>query len=201
MIDAKEVEQMIAALREDDARMTEAPWDSRGFVFGPAGERTTGFCNGFQDGSEDKLESGMSNAAGIARLRNNARALADQLEAQQREIARLESNEADDDAHRPFEIAMYERHTKEIEQLRAEIAQLRQGLHPDGSGRYDALLVERRKRRELTAEIEQLRADAGRLDDIKSEVARLSDIERRLIDWRSSSIAVFDAHGAAKEKP
>ena len=96
-----EAQSLIAGAREDDARMTRAPWTT------PTGTRLLGSVTVVIDGRDrqvaaacgqaaqfdDSADVGVQlgiNAAGIARSRNNLRALADQLEAAGREVERLE---------------------------------------------------------------------------------------------------------------
>lgn len=101
-----EVERLVAEAREDDARMTQGPWTE------PDGNRLRGAVNALVGGvhrqvaqasaeapsAEDDLDCGpldiagprlLANASGIARTRNNLRAMADQLEAARAEVDRL----------------------------------------------------------------------------------------------------------------
>lgn len=191
---AKEVARIITELREDDARMTPAPW------IGGSDAVFVGSCPILEAAAQDHE----ANCAGIARLRNNARAIADQLEAQQMEIERLKRDV----------IGNVERLTKvqdmlvaERDALRAEVEQLRQGLHPDGSGRYDALLVERRKRQEdleladrTAAEqvkhIDGLTAQRYRFEEMARVAANARDVARVEIERLNEVLidTAADAH-------
>jgi hypothetical protein len=79
------VQRLIAEIREDDEKMTRAPWDTyenRVFHRDNGGTFTMFHVESFEDR--------IINAAGIARLRNNASAIADQLETLAGELADAE---------------------------------------------------------------------------------------------------------------
>lgn len=107
-----EIERLIAEAREDDARMTDAPWygDSvAGVLFGDGNHADGSIELAHMDGEAKEFDPDA-----IARTRNNLRSVADQLEAAKAEIDRLraECNDAaDQDA--------------EIYRLRAEIERMR----------------------------------------------------------------------------
>lgn len=46
--------------------MTPGEWTAKGYTIGPR----VAFCHGFQDGAEDLLDTGLSNAIGICAARN-----------------------------------------------------------------------------------------------------------------------------------
>ncbi len=71
-----------AELREDDARMTPGPWRDQQEDDETRESHEVLDCEGFRVPSGSKQD-----AVGIARLRNNAREVADQLEAARAEIA------------------------------------------------------------------------------------------------------------------
>lgn len=71
--------RLIAQAREDDARMTQSPWKYdavRGRIEGPGPNQYLG-----KDVAEMIVGNHNQNGDGIARIRNNLRAMADQLEA------------------------------------------------------------------------------------------------------------------------
>jgi hypothetical protein len=73
-----ETARLIAELREDDARMTPGPW-----VRGELEDQIGGDADDPEGPIHIVTTEGqafVADAAGIARLRNNAKALADQLE-------------------------------------------------------------------------------------------------------------------------
>lgn len=80
--DDAEAERLIAEAREDDARLVPPPWTAH--AHGSMGPDY--FVLTRSDGDHDLLEK--NDALGIARTRNNLRALADQLEAIRVEMRR-----------------------------------------------------------------------------------------------------------------
>lgn len=110
--------QLIAETREDDARMEDAPWvvDSDDAdeirVIAWAGRYTVS-C----DLSPD-------DAAGATRLRNNARALADQLEAQGKELEFLSIRRENTKNELACIHAMHLQAVTARDQLRAEVERL-----------------------------------------------------------------------------
>ena len=108
-----ESERLCREAREDDARMTVAPWST------PSAPRLSGSVTVFIDGHDHQVAQASAdaascldapapnyksdgsagrrlrdNATGIARTRNNLRAMTDQLEAAATEIARLRGSQA-----------------------------------------------------------------------------------------------------------
>lgn len=78
-----EVERLVREAREDDARMTPAPWETSEpseYIICEQGAIGDTYCGRTED---------IANAIGIARTRNNLRAMADQLEAARAEVERL----------------------------------------------------------------------------------------------------------------
>lgn len=73
--DPDETARLIAEAREDDARMTPAPWDDIPLIVR----------------IDDDTQPTNSDARGIARTRNNLATLADQFDAAQQRIAELEA--------------------------------------------------------------------------------------------------------------
>ena len=87
-----EVERLISESREDDARLPAVPWriDPPESAQVAAGETVVADC--WVSHPSDAIDPSInerSNASAIARIRNNLRAMADQLEAARAEVGRL----------------------------------------------------------------------------------------------------------------
>lgn len=124
--DPAEVERLVREAREDDARMTRAPWTT------PTGTRFLGAVSAIIGGVERQVAASAGqapqfddvpdvgraladNASAIARTRNNLRAVADQLEAARAEVEALTVAR---NADRTEWMTTYEAMRAEIEALR-----------------------------------------------------------------------------------
>jgi len=177
--DLAEAARLAAELLEDDARMTRAPWTT------PTGTRLLGAVTATIDGVERQVAAAVgqapqfdaaadvgsalgTNAAGIARLRNNARSVADQLEAAAAEIDRLQHGPTRDAladwksaAERPggrFSAwcALY----AQVKEARAEVERCSASLVELVAQRA-RLTSERDEAQARIADLEQQRAGAG----------------------------------------
>jgi hypothetical protein len=144
--DKDEAARLVAELREDDTRMTPTPWvrgEHEDHIGGDADD-PEGPCHIVTTEGQAMI----ADAGGLIRLRNSAPVLADQLEAAMAEIERLNAK-----LNEPILDIIRER-----DRFRTELVQLRRELLPDHvAGRFDACLVEKRKRKAAQAEIACMR--------------------------------------------
>lgn len=198
--DPAEIERLVREAREDDERMTEVPWEAQIF------ERCTGeplhrwriFLRGAQNPRTNSRDCDWTeaDASGIARTRNNLTAMADQLEAAQREVERLTTERdnarwADKTRRKVCEALSAER-----DRLRAEVERLNgQVGHLAADGDYlDAerdrlraeladILAERELARITISMMETLAVQQLEvIDKLRAEVERLSAREGALMD-------------------
>lgn len=160
-----EVEQLIAEAREDDARMTRAPWNVDG---------KTGIMYGDYRSDEGAIDIAIvvrKEAAydvdAIARTRNNLAVLADQLEAARLEIDRLQHANAS-----LIPGAMLT--TTEIACLRVE---------RDGS-RADVLRLTETAR----AACENWMSACKQRDEAKAEIGRMRPVVKAAEEWTDRAL-------------
>ena len=130
--DPTEAARLIAETREDDARMTPGPWEigtSNSFrrisaSGGPDGGVLRGYVQR-HDGHHDLAGSNRdADLASIARLRNNAKPLADQFEAAYKRICEVQSAVVELHFERDRLAAEVDSLTKSVDELESSVGQL-----------------------------------------------------------------------------
>lgn len=172
-VNAKEVARLIEETREDDARMTPGTWEAPGGWL--KGSVTTGDITIDNDArvvvtGNPNFGNKDADCEAIARLRNNARALADQLEAQQKEIERLGAEH--DRARRQID-RMIADEDKAVDRAVDDLVRERDQLRAYNFGfqsEIERLKADLRCKRRVLSDFDEV----AERDQLRAEVARLT---------------------------
>jgi len=184
--DPTEAHRLIAEAREDDARMTPAPWscdEEIAVVYGNADDHdgVEVACLGEEANNYD------GDGLGIARFRNNLPAFADQLEAAGREVERI----PDLQAAIGYEIEKRDAFERQRDSLRSQI-QSEIHAHAASCARELAAI---RERDALRKEVERLNADyATRGEHVLEVEDAATSAERERDSLRAALVKAKDEH-------
>lgn len=192
--DATEAARLVAETLEDDARMTPVPWSKTNDIqrVDVLGDFLV-VCR-VNLAHDDATDQEHANAAGIASLRNNAKPLADQLEAAMVEVTRLTKLHDDEDRTSSQLIDERDFREKQINTIADTLGDEGEwsNLHDRGTAAIelaDSLIAERDQ---LRAEVERLTARHN------SSMRYLRDVENMASTGTQTAVTREDGDGTLR---